>query len=288
MRLTSPSRRVLGVFAASAIGMSTAVLGVTGVAQASSGPFTLTASTPLDDPRRRLHRRVGPQRRRRRDRRPFAGGAGVAHGHPHVASLPATPLTADRVTLAGGAAGTGGGAGGDGIGPRAARRHPGGGRGRWRWCGHAGRRRRRGNSGGGYRGTTYSYNGGQPGQRLGGRHGGYGRRTTTSGTDGGDGVDHVGGAGCRVGAGGGGGGLFGGGGGASDGTDGAGGGGGSDLQPDGADADGDDGDRRGRPHLRVPELHRGRDAARAHRPDRAGRQRSADGRLHPRRGVTRA
>ena len=49
MRFTSSPRRALGIFAVSTIGMSTAVLGVTGVAQAT-GPAALTASTPLTIP----------------------------------------------------------------------------------------------------------------------------------------------------------------------------------------------------------------------------------------------
>ena len=52
MRFTSPSRRALGLLAASTIGMSTAVLGVTGVASAApvvTGDSTLTMSTENDD-----------------------------------------------------------------------------------------------------------------------------------------------------------------------------------------------------------------------------------------------
>ncbi|MCU1667160.1 MAG: hypothetical protein JWP40_87, partial [Blastococcus sp.] len=41
MRITSPSRRALGVFAVSTVGMSTALLGMGGVAQAST-PVALT------------------------------------------------------------------------------------------------------------------------------------------------------------------------------------------------------------------------------------------------------
>ena len=40
MQLTSPSRRVFGILAAGTIGLSTALLGVTGVAQADPGGAT--------------------------------------------------------------------------------------------------------------------------------------------------------------------------------------------------------------------------------------------------------
>ena len=40
MQLTSPSRRVFGILAAGTIGLSTALLGVTGVAQAAPGDAT--------------------------------------------------------------------------------------------------------------------------------------------------------------------------------------------------------------------------------------------------------
>lgn len=239
MRFTSPSRRVLGVFAASAIGMSTAVLGVTGVAEASSGPVTLTGSTPLTIPdgvctvEWVLNGGAG------------AGVAGFTGGTGHrmaihMSVIPGDTLTAAPVVLAGGAAGTGGGAGGngmglelstDGVAPSLQAAVAGG--------GGAGSKANGGNALNGgaiYSGSPDNYNGGSPASDSAVGQGGTTTDTTVNGHAGGNGVAHVGGAGGSGGAGGGGGGWYGGGGGASDGTDGAGGGGGSDLQPDGSDA----------------------------------------------------
>lgn len=234
MRLTSPSRRALGVFAVSAIGMSTAVLGVTGVAQASSSPVALTGSTTLTVPagvcavewvlNGGAGATVGS----------FAGGAGHRMTI-HMSVTPGDTIPVSKVTVPGGAAGANGGAGGDGValeidGSEEAVAAGGGGAGTQAAGGAVG------NSGTGYPTQTYSYNGGGPATDSAGGQGGTTTDTTTSGHAGVDGADHAGGDGGAGGAGGGGGGVFGGGGGASDGTDGAGGGGGADLEPTDSDA----------------------------------------------------
>jgi hypothetical protein len=230
---------VLGVFAASTIGMSTAVLGAAGVAQATTGPVSLTASTPLTVPagvctvewvlNGAAGSGAGSQ----------AGGLG-AHMVLHMSVAPGETMTVSPETMAGGAAGTGGGAGGNGIGlvvggSLKAAVGGGGGAGTWNHGGSAE------NPGGGYGGTTYTYDGGQPGT---GSAVGTGAPVGTDsggtadpgGVAGADGAAHGGGAGAGAGAGGGGGGYFGGGSGASDGTGGTGGGGGSNLVPDGSGA----------------------------------------------------
>ena len=231
MRIASSPRRALGVFAVSTIGMSTAILGFTGVAQAA-GPVALTASTPLTVPagvctvewvlNGAAGGNAGAQ----------TGGAG-AHMVLHMSVAPGDTLTTAPETMAGGAGGTGGGAGGNGIGLMVdgsleAAVGGGGGAGTWSDGGSAE------NPGDGY-GGAFTYDGGQAGTDsavgTGGSAGG-----DPTGTDGADGAAHAGGAGAASGAGGGGGGYFGGGSGASDGTDGTGGGGGSNLVPDGSDA----------------------------------------------------
>lgn len=238
MRLPSPSRRALGVLAAGAIGMSTAVFGVAGVAQASSGPFTLTGSTPLTVPsgictvewvlNGGAGATVGS----------FTGGTGHRMTI-HMSVIPGETLTAAPVVLAGGAAGTGGGAGGNGIGleltpdggsPSLEAAVAGG--------GGAGSQADGGsalNAGATYSGSPDNYAGGSAASDSAVGQGGV-TTDTTNVYPGNDGIGHVGGAGGSGGAGGGGGGWFGGGGGASNGTDGAGGGGGSDLAPAGSDA----------------------------------------------------
>lgn len=231
MRLASPSRRALGVFAASAIGMSTAVLGVTGVAQASSSPVALTGSTTLTVPagvctvewvlNGGAGATVGS----------FAGGAGHRMTI-HMSVTPGETIPVSNVPVPGGAASAGGGAGGDGValeidGSEEAVAAGGGGAGTQAAGGAVG------NSGSGYA-ATETYNGGDPATGSAGGQGGT-TTDTTSGHAGVDGADHAGGDGA-AGAGGGGGGVFGGGGGASDGTNGAGGGGGADLEPSDSDA----------------------------------------------------
>jgi hypothetical protein len=233
VRLTSPSRRALGVFAVSAIGMSTAVLGFGGVAQASTAPAALTESTALTIPagicsvewvlNGGAGATVGA----------FPGGTGDRMTI-HMNVVPGDTLTAAPQTFAGGAPGTGGGAGGSGVGllvdgTLAAVAAGGGGAGTQAAGGAVG------NGGDTYSAAVENYNGGSA---AGDSAVGAGGTTTDTSSvhPGSDGSGHVGGAGGAGGAGGGGGGSFGGGGGASDGTDGAGGGGGSDLSPDGSDA----------------------------------------------------
>jgi hypothetical protein len=225
--LTSSPRRALGIFAVSAIGMSTAIIGIGGVAQAT-GPVALTTSTPLTIPDGVCTVEWTLN----------GAGGGAATGHTggagshlvlHLGVLPGDTMTAAPSTLAGGAAGTGGGAGGDGIGllldgNLEAAAAGGGGAGTMAYGGDA-------ESAGGSYNTS---EGGQPGSDS---AVGTGGSANGAGTDGSDGVAHAGGAGGDVNSGGGGGGYFGGGGGASDGTDGVGGGGGSNLIPDGAAAD---------------------------------------------------
>jgi hypothetical protein len=229
VRIASPSRRALGVFAVSAIGMSTAVLGVTGVAQATTAvPLTegatLTIPAGVCTVEWVLNGAHGAAAGGN------TGGAG-AHLALHMNVLPGDSLAVVPVTLAGGAAGTNGGAGGAGIGLQVdgnleAAAAGGGGAGTWSDGGGADA------AGGGHVGT-FTYDGGQAGTDsavgTGGSAGG-----DTGGADGLPGVSHTGGAG-GPGAGGGGGGAFGGGSGATDGTDGTGGGGGGTLNPTGED-----------------------------------------------------
>lgn len=225
MPLTSSPRRALGVFAVSAVGMSTAILGIGGVAHATTTPIALTTSTPITIPdgvctvewvlNGAAGSTVGAN----------AGGAG-SNLVLHMGVAPGESLTAAPSTLSGGAAGTGGGAGGDGIGllidgNLEAAAAGGGGAGTWNGGGDAE------NQAGGYN----TYTGGGAGTDA---AGGAGGSSAGAGTDGTAGAAQAGGAGGGVNSGGGGGGAFGGGGGASDGTDGTGGGGGSNLVPQGA------------------------------------------------------
>jgi hypothetical protein len=227
VRLTSPSRRALGVFAVSAVGMSTALLGMGGVAQAST-PSALTTSTPLTIPAGVctvewvLNGAAGS------GAGSSEGGAGT-HIVMHMSVAPGDTLTAAPVTLAGGAPGSGGGAGGNGIGLNIdgdlqVAAAGGGGAGTWNNGGAAE------SPGGAY--DTYSGGGGGTDSA-----GGAGGSSAGAGTNGSAGAAQTGGAGGGVNSGGGGGGAFGGGGGASDGNDGTGGGGGSNLIPVSSDAE---------------------------------------------------
>jgi hypothetical protein len=234
VQFTSPTRRALGIFAAGTLGMSTAIIGIGGVAQAT-GPSPLTSSTTLTIPdgvctvEWVLNGAAGT------DVGSNTGGAG-SHIVLHMSVTPGETLLAAPVTLTGGAAGAGGGAGGDGIGLNVdgnleVAAAGGGGAGTWSAGGDAER------AADGHNDGTYNYVGGEPGTTSAGGVGGVADTNDNAGVDGSNGVAQAGGAGGGVNSGGGGGGAFGGGGGASDSADGTGGGGGSNLIPDGSDAD---------------------------------------------------
>jgi len=232
VQLTSSPRRALGIFAVSALGVSTAVIGIGGVAQAATSPVLLTSSTTLTIPdgvctvEWALNGAAGAESTTQ------AGGAG-SHIVLHMSVTPGERLTADASTFAGGAGGAAAGNGGSGVGllvdgALQVVAAGGGGAGNDSDGGDAG-------SAGASNGAN-TVTGGQPGTDSAGGAGGSAGGATGA-TDGLPGVDHLGGAGGSTGAGGGGGGYFGGGGGASAGVNGTGGGGGSNLIPDSSDAE---------------------------------------------------
>lgn len=232
MQLTSSPRRALGIFAVSALGMSTAVIGIGGVAQAATIPVALTSSTTLTIPdgvcsvEWNLNGAGGVWGTSQR------GGVG-AHIVLHMSVAPGDSLTAAPSTLVGGAGGPVAGKGGDGIGllingHLEVAAAGGGGAGNWSDGGDAV------TPGGDSADGTLT--GGQPGSDSAGGTGGS-AGGAPGGADGSPGAANTGGAGNGNGAGGGGGGYFGGGGGATNGTNGTGGGGGSNLIPDYSDAE---------------------------------------------------
>ncbi|MGZ4648356.1 MAG: fibronectin type III domain-containing protein [Blastococcus sp.] len=239
MRFTSPSRRVLGIFAVSTIGMSTAVLGAAGVAQATTATHVTSATTlTIASGTCGVHIVATGA----------SGGSvgGNAGGLAEFQEFDLTVQAGDTVALAPGAAGTitAGGTGGEGAnGGNGGALAAGGGGGTAvvlngtlialaAGGGGAGTQAAGGgyaSSGDGYNGANGNYNGGDSASDS--AVGAGGTTDDTNGVAGNGGTGKVGGAGA-AGAGGGGGGLFGGGGGASDGTDGAGGGGGYSLYSD--------------------------------------------------------
>lgn len=234
MRFTSSFRRAGGLLAATTLGMSTAVLSLTGVAQAA--PTALTAETPLTVPAGKCAVQFVVTGGSGGNAGSFTGGAGtqIAFSEP---VLPGDEFTVSAVTYPGGAGGAGGGSGGDGIvllidGHMTAVAAGGGGAGTLA----------NGGAEDEFGGDApddpelidniYTTGGG-PGRLDGPGDGGVSGSDVPGGSNGESGFGTVGGAG-GPGAGGGGGGLHGGGGGASDGTGGAGGGGGfSQLPTDG-------------------------------------------------------
>ncbi|WP_166533513.1 hypothetical protein [Blastococcus xanthinilyticus] len=256
MRSTSPSRRALGLVAAGAMGLSTAVLGVGGVAHADiatdiywadpahSGPVTIPAGVCAVD--WVLHGGTGGT---------GAGSSGGAGGH--VAARTAVTAGQQFTLLAGaggaaaGSTGAGGLSGGVHSGGAATGGTPGGGGGGRTAVvtGGAPLLIAGGGGGGGYGVAGGDAGpGGAAGAGNGENSGGGGGTASAAGAGGGSGYldgDGLGGAGPvggdapSDGAGGGGGGAFGGGGGGGNPTyapEGAGGGGGSNLAPAGATA----------------------------------------------------
>jgi hypothetical protein len=229
VRSASSFRRAGGLLAATTLGMSTAVLGVTGIAQAA--PVALSGSTPLTVPAGMCYIEFVVTGGSGGDAGSVSGGPGTQITIPMFV-LPGESLTIDREIYAGGAGGTGAGNGGDGIGlvvDGSVEIVAAGG-------GGAGTL-----SAGGAEGTPGDavpssdgvlddfLEGGFPGLDDQAGTGGTFGSDATSGANGGDGVGGVGGGAGGYGAGGGGGGYYGGGAGASNGTDGAGGGGGSSV-----------------------------------------------------------
>ena len=236
MRLTSPSRRALGVFAVSAVGMSTAVLGVTGVAQAASTGHALTTKT-ITVPAGVCGVQFLATGGSGATVGSFAGGLGrfvkvdvpAAEGDEFLLQPGAAGAGSTGGASGFGAGGTGGGGGGGGgasavvrYGVAVAVGAGGGGAGTHAAGGDA--------DAPGEDAGAGAIHGGAPGSDSQAGTGGSG-----SGGNGSDSPGTAGGAGA-TGAGGGGGGVFGGGGGASDGTNGAGGAGGHGLAPESDDS----------------------------------------------------